>query len=85
MSKTDFKDGDCGCHLGFSIGSFSYFVSHKHPNAHHEVSIQLDYRDVINMNSQPFSHIMYRAHTNAWGSKFDLSVKRSNVNVGKSF
>ena len=28
---------------------------------------------------------MYRAHTNAWGSKFDLAVKRSNVNVGPSF
>ena len=28
------------------------------PNAHHQVSIQLDYRgDVQNMNSQHFSHI----------------------------
>ena len=27
---------------------------------------------------------MYRTHTNAWGSKFDLAVKRSNVNVGPS-
>ena len=35
MSKTDFQDGGCDGHLGFSIGSFSYFVSHKHPNAHH--------------------------------------------------
>ena len=41
--------------LDFSIGSFSYFVSHKHPNAHHQVSIQLDYSgDVQNMNSQHF-------------------------------
>ena len=27
------------------------------PNAHHQVSIQLVYRDVQNMNSQHFSHI----------------------------
>ena len=39
--------------LDFSIGSFSYFVSHKHANAHQQVSIQPDYRgDVQNMNSQ---------------------------------
>ena len=58
MSKIDFQDGGCGGCLGFSIGSFSYFVSHKRPYAHHQVSIQLDYRgDVQNMNSQHFSHI----------------------------
>ena len=58
MSKMDFQDGSCSGHLGFSIGSFSYFVSHKRPNAHHQVSIQLDYTvDVQNMNSQHFSHI----------------------------
>ena len=57
MLKIDFQDGSCGGHLGFSIGSFSYFVSHKRPNAYH-VSIQLDYRgDVQNMNFQHFSHI----------------------------
>ena len=28
---------------------------------------------------------MYMAHTNAWGSKFDLAVKRSNLNIGPSF
>ena len=40
------------------MGSVSYFVSHKHPNAHHQVLIQLDYGgDVQNMNSQHFSHI----------------------------
>ena len=56
--KFDFQDGGCGRHLGFSIGSFSNFVSHKRPNAHHQVSIQLDYRgDVQNMNSQHFSYI----------------------------
>ena len=38
MSKTDFQDGSCGGYLGFSIGSFSYFVSTRHPNAH-QVSI----------------------------------------------
>ena len=55
MSKIDFQDGICGGHLGFSISSFSYFVSHKRPNAHHQVLIQLDYRgDVQNMNSQHF-------------------------------
>ena len=30
--------------LDFSIGSFSYFASHKRANAHHQVSIQLVYR-----------------------------------------
>ena len=56
--KIDVQDGGCRSHLGFSIGSFSYFVSHKRPNAHHQVSIQLDYRrDVQNMNSQQFSNI----------------------------
>ena len=58
MSKTDFLDGSCGGHLGFSVSRFRYFVSHKCPNAYHQVSIQLDYRgDVQNMNSQHFSHI----------------------------
>ena len=58
MSKTDFQDGGCGGYLGFSISSFSYLVSHKRPNAHHQVSIQPYYReDVQNMNSQHFSHI----------------------------
>ena len=58
MSKTDFQDGSCGGHLGCSIGSFSYFASTRHPNAHHQVLIQLDYRgDVQSMNSQHFSHI----------------------------
>ena len=28
---------------------------------------------------------MYIAHTNAWGGKFDLAIKRSNVNIGPSF
>ena len=56
MSKIDFQDGGCGAWPSdFSIGSFSYFVSHKRANAHHQVSIQLDYRgDVQNMNSQYF-------------------------------
>ena len=57
MSKIDFQDSSCGGHLGFSIGSFGYFVSHKRPNAHHQVSIQLDYRDIQNINFQHFSHI----------------------------
>ena len=58
MPKTDFQDGGCGGHLGFSIGSFSYFVSHKCPNTHNQVLIQLDYRgDVQNINSQHFFHI----------------------------
>ena len=58
MLKIDFQDGSCGGHLGFSVRSFSYFVSHKRPNAHHQVSIQLDHRgDVQNMSSQHLSHI----------------------------
>ena len=58
MSKIDFQVGGCGGHLGFSIGSFSYFVSHKRPNAHYEVLIQLDYGgDVQSMHSQHFSYI----------------------------
>ena len=72
MSKIDFQNGGCGGHHEFSIGSFSYFVSHKRLNAHHQVSIQLDYSDVQNMNSLHFSHIMYRAHTNAWEANFTL-------------
>ena len=54
--------------MDFFIGSFSYFVSRKRPNANYQVSIQLDYReDVRNMNSQIFFSIqMYRAHTNPW-------------------
>ena len=38
MSKIDFQDGGCGGYLGFSIASFSYFVSTRCPNAHHQVS-----------------------------------------------
>ena len=53
MSIIDFQDGGCGGHLGFSIGSFSYFVSTRQPNAHYQVLIQLDYRGEVNdMNSQ---------------------------------
>ena len=33
------SNGGCGAHVGFSIGSFSYFVSTRCPNAHHQVSI----------------------------------------------
>ena len=53
MSKIDFQMAAAVAILDFSIGSFSYFLSHKRANAHHQVSIQLDYRgDVQNMNSQ---------------------------------
>ena len=56
--KLIFQDSGCGNHQGFSISWFSYFVSTRCPNAHHQVLIQLDYRgDVQNMNSQHFSHI----------------------------
>ena len=34
LLKIDFQDGGCGGHRGFSIGSFSYLVSQKCPNAH---------------------------------------------------
>ena len=58
MSTIDFQNGHCGGHLGFSICSFSYFVSHKRPNAQHQDSIQMDYNgDVQNMNSQYFPYI----------------------------
>ena len=51
-------------------------LCHKRPNAHHQVSFQLDYRgDVQNMNSQHFSNIMYRAHTNAWEADLTLPLK----------
>ena len=39
VKKLIFQDGHCGGHLGFSFGSFSYFVSTKRPYAHHQVSI----------------------------------------------
>ena len=56
MLKIHFQDGGCGGHLGFSIGSFTYFVFHKRPNAHHQVSIEVDYIGAV-QNSQHFSHI----------------------------
>ena len=44
--------------LDFLSAHLAIFMSHKGPNAHHQVSIQLDYRgDVQNMNSQHFPHI----------------------------
>ena len=53
--KLTFKMAAVVAILDFSIGSFSYFVSHKCTNAHHQVSIQLDYRgDIQNMNSHHF-------------------------------
>ena len=62
--------------LIFHVLSFSYFVSTRRPNAHHQVSIQLDYTgNVQNMMSQIFPIWMYRAHTNGWGSKQDLAIK----------
>ena len=42
--KLTFKMAAVVAILDFSISSFSYFVSHKCANAHHQVSIQLDYR-----------------------------------------
>ena len=60
----------------FNLLNFSYLVSTRRSNAHHQDSSQLDYTgDVQNMNSQHFPILMYRAHTNAWGSKYDLVVK----------
>ena len=37
--------------------------------------------DVQIMKSQHFSHI----NTDAWESKFNIALKRSNLNVGSSF
>ena len=47
MLKIDFHNGGYGGHLGFSIGLFSYFASTKHPDAHHQISVQLDYRFIM--------------------------------------
>ena len=65
MSKIDFQYVGCGGHLGFSIGSFNYFEFHKCPNTHHQVLIQLDHRDVQNMNSQHFPHITKSDHNSS--------------------
>ena len=35
--------------------------------------------------STSFPYKCIGAHSNTWGSKFDLAVKRSNVSVGPSF
>ena len=57
MSKIDFLDGGCGGHLGFSIGLYSYFCLISTLYTHHQVSIQLDYReDVQNMTSTFFPY-----------------------------
>ena len=83
MSKIDFQYGGCGGYLGFFDPlNFSYFVFTRRPNAHHQCSVQLDYRgDVQNMNFQHF--FPYKCiGPIAWGSKYDLAVKRSKVNVG---
>ena len=69
-SKIYFQDGESGGHLGFSIGSFSYFVSTRCPNAHLQVSVQLDYRgDGQNMNSQHLSHINVYGPYNCMGKQ----------------
>ena len=67
MSKIDLQDGGCGGHL--AIGSFSYFLSNKRPNAHHQVSIQLDYRGDVQMNSQHFSYINLYGRYKCMGKK----------------
>ena len=40
--------------LDFRQLSFGYFLSTRRPYALHQVSIQMDYRDVKNVNSQHF-------------------------------
>ena len=40
--------------LSAHLAILSHTGSHKCPNAHHQVSIQLDRGDVQNMNSQYF-------------------------------
>ena len=45
----------------------------------------IDFRgDVQTINSQHFSHITVLGPYKCMRSKFDLAVKRSNVNVGPS-
>ena len=61
-------------------------MSTRGPNAHHQVSIELDYRgDVQNMNSQYFSHINVQGPYKCMGKQSDLAIKRSNINIGPSF
>ena len=74
--------------LDFGLAQFSYFVSTRRPNAPHQVSTQLDHSLLRSCPKYDFSTyfiLKYRAHTNAWGSYFDLAVKRSNLNIGPSF
>ena len=53
--KLIFKIAAVAANLDFPIG---YFVSTRRPNAHHQVSIQLDYKgDAQNKNSQHFPHV----------------------------
>ena len=50
------------------------------------VSIQMDYRgDVQNVNSQLFSNINAKGPYKCIGRKFDLAIKRANVNLRPSF
>ena len=72
----------------FYLLSFSCFVSTRRPDAPHQVSTKLNHT-LEEMSKiwiiHNFRIWMYRTHTNAQGSKFDLAVKRSNFNVGPSF
>ena len=54
------------------------------PNAHHHVLIQLDYRDVQNMNSTFFPYKCIEP-IQMHGKQIDLAIKRSNVNEGHHF
>ena len=58
------------------------YNKHKQDGSHLRFPIRTILATVIYKSSQYFQ---YMAHINTWGSKFDLAVKRSNVNIGPSF
>ena len=75
-------------HLRFSIGSSIIAILCLLGTTMLLIKFQLSWIIVFKGKYEfsTFSHTyMYRAHTNAGQSKFDLAVKRSNINVGPSF
>ena len=89
ISKTILQDGGCGRHLGFAIGSVLatlYLLSVPMLLIKFHLNWIIVFRgDVYNMNSQYFPMYMHKANTKAGVSKFDLTVNRTNVNIGPSF
>ena len=88
MWKIDFQDSSCGGHLGLSIGSVLAFLcllgapwcSSSSFNSNGSLE-EMSKVWILNI----FPTWMFRTHTNVCGSKFDLTVKRPNVNVFHQF